>query len=113
MVINCPLHLIYKLNFIIGKLCMQKKQCIQDWDYLSLQVPYGKSWAVFSVDKGVSLDTREYPILTVSHVYSVSTAASASSSDLQGMCFPCAKEFHYPHMETRKVYGAGTVEILT
>lgn len=68
------------------------------WDYLSLQVPHGKSWAVFSVDKG---GTREYPILTVSHVYSVSTAASASSSDLQRMCFPCAKEFHYPHRETR------------
>lgn len=57
--------------------------------------------------------TREYPTLTVPYEYSAYTATSASSSNLQRMCFPCAKEFCYAYRETRKVYGAGAVEILT
>lgn len=59
------------------------------------------------------LGTREYPTLTVPYVYSVYMATSASSSNLQRMCFPCANEFCYAYRETRKVYRGGTVETLT
>lgn len=46
-------------------------------------------------------------------LYFVHIAIFASYCDLQRRCLPCATEFHHSLRETRKVYKAGTVKILT
>jgi hypothetical protein len=56
--------------------------------------------------------TRQPHALAMPCLYFANTATLASC-DLQRMRLPCAKEFRYSLRETRKVYEAGTLKILT